>query len=720
MIYGVLNLAMGCFLIWLSYYTDHRTGDQNTNNPLVTMNSILAAAAFVMAVATWSAATAPERFTYFLGQLALLLSGAYAIEFCNYCIFFPKYERPVISLIINWILFAGCGWIVFTQFTAVNITPFLGLRVDAKSLFTGKLTNNFPYSWYELYYVLLTFILPALSVIIMLLRSENRESRLDHQKTVINSISLIVAWIWLNLLTRAMGRVPMFSTLFITAFALAQVIMTHSLLQNYLYDVVSLAGIVLKSICGYFFPALFVGFCFPRLWKIYPTDPNKFYLYIFFIITIAVTASYYIMKFLRRYTGFKGTQYSDKFEEGLANVDFGESPDLIVKKIHDVFINNIGMSFFRVLIENGNNELESIYDEANVSKLTVKINNKLFDSLLNQNSQIVFKTAVENGYHYEAMRKDLLDFFSTTKSDAVIILNEGRHILGVIILGQKAAGNIYTDYDMKVFENLYSYFFVFGYYMKNIGNQSIVGTVNREIHMSEQIIESIQGNMDPIKNKRYDTGNIMIHAHNIGGEFIDLIRLSDDRHVFVMGDLSGKGISASMSMVIVKSVIRTYLAETKDFKLLVEKVNKFIRFNLPKEIFFEGVFGLIDFNENTVYYINAGVPAMFLYNRSYNNIIEVQGEGHVLGFVKDISPYIKVKKIKMNPGDILVTCTDGLIDTHSLRGEQFGKDRIQKVITENTSLPASKLPEVTYSALVDFVSKELEDDVSIFVLKCLR
>jgi serine phosphatase RsbU (regulator of sigma subunit) len=227
--------------------------------------------------------------------------------------------------------------------------------------------------------------------------------------------------------------------------------------------------------------------------------------------------------------------------------------------------------------------------------------------------------------------------------------------------------------------------------------------------------------MDLIKNKKYDVGNIMIHAHNIGGEFIDLVKLSDDKHVFVMGDLSGKGISASMSMVIVKSIIRTYLRDTSDFKRLVEKVNQFIRFNLPKGTFMEGIFGLIDFKDNTVYYINCGIPAMFLYTRAYNNIIEIQGEGHVLGFVKDISPYIKVKKVKLNPGDILVTCTDGLIDAHSPRGEQFGKDRIQKGITENTALSAQNIAEVSFENLKDFITTVgPEDDVSVLVIKLNR
>ncbi|MDE6349975.1 MAG: serine/threonine-protein phosphatase, partial [Treponemataceae bacterium] len=344
---------------------------------------------------------------------------------------------------------------------------------------------------------------------------------------------------------------------------------------------------------------------------------------------------------------------------------------------------------------------------------------KVLDSLLNQNRTILLRSAIDNGYNYGVSRAELQALFDKAGCDAIILLIEGRHLLGALLLGKKSAGNVYNDYDEEVFTRLYSYFFVFGYYMKNIANQSVVGTVNREIKMSAQIITSIQENMDPIRNPKMNAGYLMRHAHNIGGEFVDLIRLSDTRHIFVMGDLSGKGISASMSMVIVKSIIRTFLAKTHDFKLLVEKVNQFIRFSLPKGTFFEGVFGLIDFSDNTMYYINCGVPALFVYTRAFNNVIEVQGEGRVLGFAKDIGPLIKVKKLQLNPGDIVVACTDGLIDCRSLRGTRFGRDRVQKAITENVMYDGMRMAQFIFDSLVNFLSKELDDDVSILVLKCL-
>ena len=225
--------------------------------------------------------------------------------------------------------------------------------------------------------------------------------------------------------------------------------------------------------------------------------------------------------------------------------------------------------------------------------------------------------------------------------------------------------------------------------------------------------------MDAGKNPRLDPGWIMFPAHNIGGEFVDMMRLTDSRHLFVMGDLSGKGIAASMSMVILKAIIRAYLEETHDFKQLVVKVNKFIRYNLQKGTIFAGMFAIINFENDTMYYINCGIPGIFIYTEAYNNVIEIQGSGHILGFVNDISPYISVKQIKLHKNDIVLACTDGLIESHSLRGEQFGKDRIQRLMVANAMYPAQRMAQFEHDELMRFMSHEMEDDVSVLVMKYL-
>lgn len=720
MVYVILNFVLASLLLWLSFYADEKLGNKGVG-PIIVMNSLLAVGCVMMGLAViFSVPEKPEHLSTFLGRCMFAFMGMYAIKVSSFFILFPQHNQNTAYKVINFIGYAFCFWVMFTKVDVINITAKMGFVIEDSPVFSGELGRVFPYRWCKFYQIIMVYVLPFLSAIIMLLRSECRSSKLDHQKTIINALGIVLAWGVFQLVLYASNKVPLFSSLCLIGFFVVQILVVLSASLNFVFDWFSIITLFVKLIVCYVVPSLFVGLTFPLIWKIYPISKPIFFIVFAIVIGVSVIISYELRKYLKNKSIFYSNHYGASFEQDLASMDYGDEPSEIVNKMGDIFSNNIGITSFKVFVDSGNGEITLIGNQDDHKKIIFNEKDELFDILLNMNTQVVLKSFVEEGHKFNAVKKELLSVFRKTKSEAMIILNEGRHILGFIFLGAKLGGNIYSDYDYDIFRKFYSYFFVFGYYMKNIGNQEIIGTVNREIHMSEQIIESIQRNMDPIKNKKYDVGNLMVHAHNIGGEFIDLIKLSEDKHVFVMGDLSGKGISASMSMVIVKSIIRTYLADASDFKLLVEKINKFIRFNLPKGTFFEGVFGLIDFKDNTVYYINCGVPAMFLYTRTYNNIVEIQGEGHVLGFVKDISSYIKVKKMVLNPGDILVTCTDGLIDSHSLRGEQFGKDRVQKLIAENTSLPAQKIAESTYSSLVEFVTTELEDDVSILVMKIGR
>lgn len=717
MIYVVLNLVMALFAVGLAFYIDRQTSE-NVDNPLISMSVFLAGAFAFMALMLWANIYSPDRLTLLFFRLSLICSSVYAIDLCIYCILFPSYKRSAPVRAVKWILAGVSVWFAFTMVTSITITDFLGISVDSYPLFRGRLTNYFPVTWYEMFRALIQVGLPGLSILIMILRAENREDRLNMQKSVFNAAAIIFGWFAIWVIGKARGRVPMFSSLTLTGLGFTQVILSYNSRQNFLYDIKYAVGVIVTFLVSYLIPAYIVGFFFPRLWPEFAKSHAFFVFEISIVVTVAITISYQVSKFLEKKQYFRSFQYADVFEEQLSKLDYSGEPEDIVRNMQNIFIHNLGLSEIHILVES-ENILNSIFDQEGKNPVTLEIKNPVFDSMLNQGRMVILKSEVENGHSFESIKSDVLKLFNKTNSEALILLAEGRRVIGAMTLGAKAGGNIYADYDYNTFTKLYSYLFVFGYYMRNIANQSIVGTVNREIRMSSQIITSIQENMDPVKNPKYDTGYIMEHAHNIGGEFVDLIRLTENRHIFVMGDLSGKGISASMSMVIIKSIIRTYLQETRDFKLLVEKVNQFIRFNLPKGTFFEGVFGLIDYTDDTMYYINCGVPALFLYTRSYNNVIEIQGEGRVLGFVKDIGHLIKVKKVKLNPGDIVVTVTDGLIDSKSLRGEMYGKERIQKSITESTAYSGDVMARSMYQTASNFLSKEFDDDVSILVIKRL-
>ena len=439
------------------------------------------------------------------------------------------------------------------------------------------------------------------------------------------------------------------------------------------------------------------------------------------IILILITAS--VVLLMRQYATKKfgavfksSTDYEHELEKVLQMLDYSAGRDEVITALVDGLKKYVGCSTVDILIADDNFNLNVEYSTQGTNG-SFKIDTPAFNYLMEKNIQVLLHTEVVTSYEFIDCEPDLNTLFWKTNADIVLFVRDGQKLIAAFTLGHRLKKAEYGYYDVEVFKKFYSYFFLVSYYLRNIAKQDIMITVGKQIEMSDQIIGAIQASMNKIDDKILSVDSVAYSAHKLGGDFIDFIQLADDKYFFLIGDVSGKGLSASMSMVILKSVLRTYLETSKDFKELVIKLNLFIKDNLPRGTFFAGLFGILDLKTQTIFYLNCGIPLMSMYIKSYNNAIEIQGEGRVLGFVKRIEPFLKIRKITMHAGDIIVFTTDGLPDSENLRGDRFGKDRVASIMSRNNTMSSKELTEEIYSKVMDFVARELQDDVTILVFK---
>ena len=712
MIYVIINICIAAYLAWSSFNVN--TKNMRNENSLINIVLLSAFTSALMVVTMLMVLWGPERFTVFLEHVLLFLIALVYIVIGFYFLG-NSVKRSKISIFFETVFIVAAFWISSSKITVADYTRF---ALSSDVLTKGEFAQYFPITWLQLYAVLFVFAFPGMSVLILMLSAENAKSRQAFQRALLFAASLILAWIASGALFYISVMLPMMISLYTGVLAVLVTFMARISVQDKIYDTLTLFSTFLVNVIKFAAPALVTALFFVGLRPIHSTNPGLYSLVIFALACLAVFGSNLLAAAVTKISSFRSSSYGAAFEEDLAAIDYNDETSDICNKLFEIFQNRAGVGEMKVLIAGGNNELNTVFASKG-AKPTLSAVDPGLDAIREQGINIFTKNESDGIFALQQKTAEIASFFKACEAEVLIILNEGRHLVGVIALGEKRGGASYDEYDKQVFDKLYSYFFVFGYYMSNIANASVVGTVNREIRMSAQIITSIQENMDPVENPKMDVGYLMVPAHNIGGEFVDLIRLTDTRHIFVTGALSGKGISASMSMVILKSIIRTYLSSTHDFKKLVAKLNQFIRFSLPKGTFFAGVFCLADFETDTLYYVNCGIPTMLLYTRAYNNVIEIQGNGYVLGFVKDITPLLKVKQIKLNAGDVIALSTAGLINSHSLRGEQYGKDRIKKSMTDNYMYSGMRMCSFLFDDLKRFMAKELDDDITVTMIRYL-
>ena len=718
MIYILLNIAILIIFMCYVYYIEKKLSVNNREANAIVGPALLVCAEIILFIIVLFCRTVWEDgLLIHIMHVVLALESIFLVTFSFSMVKLAKKVKGFFVFLIKLALYVFGVYIVYFKFNSLEISFEGGITIGSTYIFSNEAVQKFfPWSWFTVYTVVFRYFCPAIAYLFLMLIREKEGTELQRYQGLIigEAIALmLISSIFFDYIARVE---PGYTLLRMFSYLILYIVMCSGLSKTSIPSGRSMFVSIFKFFISYFIPAAVLG-----VFAMYFQPQGSVFTFSFlapflllsaFVMVIAIKISGLLSSSSKLYTA----DYSEALEKDLASINYSGDMDVITNKMFEIVKKNIETSFMNVYISDGKGTLDVAYTSNNETK-SISLNNPIFDFLLNIDKSVIIYSAIEKEHALSPMENELKKFFNDTKADAVFILNEGRNIVGLITMGKKISGDHLKEYDYNVFTKYYSYFFVFGYYMRNISNKEVISTVNREIKMSSQIITSIQENIDHVKNDKSDIGYLMVPAHNIGGEFIDMIRLTDTRHLFVIGDLSGKGIAASMNMVILKSIIRTYLAETHDFKTLVVKINSFIRDSLRKGTIFAGLFALMDYETDTIYYINCGIPTFMLYTLVYNNVIEIQGSGHVLGFVKDITPYISVKTTKLNPGDIILACTDGLVQSHSLRGEQFGKERVQQALLDNSTYPAQRMVQFTFDSLGKFMSKEMEDDVSIFVMK---
>ena len=212
------------------------------------------------------------------------------------------------------------------------------------------------------------------------------------------------------------------------------------------------------------------------------------------LITLSCVIIFFIRNFVAgklEYVFGKTADYEAVLDAELQKLDFGKGHDAVLGAFPKIMKQHITCKGLDILVSDENMNLQTVYSDFEHHN-SLSSNLACFEYLLNQNNIVITKTELIANYLYESIRDELLDIFETTQTEILISMREGQKLIGCILLAPKTHSAEYTPYDIRVLSNMYSYFFLVIYYLRNISKQDITATIDREVEMSDQIIGSIQ------------------------------------------------------------------------------------------------------------------------------------------------------------------------------------------------------------------------------------
>jgi len=218
--------------------------------------------------------------------------------------------------------------------------------------------------------------------------------------------------------------------------------------------------------------------------------------------------------------------------------------------------------------------------------------------------------------------------------------------------------------------------------------------------------------------RRFEIAASMEPAREVGGDLYDFFMLDEDRLFFLVGDVSGKGLEASIFMAVSKALCKSAaLRRGQRIQELLGEANSEITRENSEGLFVTVFAGVLDTRTGRLEYCNAGHPPPFVLARDGKVTRLAEGGGPPLCVLEGFA-YVAAEHA-MDAGEIACVVSDGVTEAMNLEGQLYGADRLRLALERQ---PGGASPAAIIDAIRDDVSRfvenaEVADDLTLLLLR---
>ena len=233
------------------------------------------------------------------------------------------------------------------------------------------------------------------------------------------------------------------------------------------------------------------------------------------------------------------------------------------------------------------------------------------------------------------------------------------------------------------------------------------------------VARTIQKSLQPAgayKTDWCEAAGITVPATEVGGDYYDMIPLSDNETAIAIADVSGHGVGAGILSAMTKSALHAELFHTSAPPELMFNLNNAVFQVTDKKMFVSFAYLLLDKRTLSARISTAGHPPILRIRKSEGVIEDIRTPNLALA-VQASTRYTETT-LNLERGDILVLYTDGITEATNDKGEQFGIDRLKELLSDTERPSAEGLSNSILASVRAFtVKKEFHDDATIVVVK---
>lgn len=239
--------------------------------------------------------------------------------------------------------------------------------------------------------------------------------------------------------------------------------------------------------------------------------------------------------------------------------------------------------------------------------------------------------------------------------------------------------------------------------------------VRRELELASSIQKKLLPSTAP-EIEGYSISGKNLTAQTVGGDYFDFIQIDADRWALCLGDISGKGLPASLLMSNLQAILRGQVLHLHKPSEILKNANQQLYRSTSSEKFATMFLGILDLNQDSLVFSCAGHEYPFIL-KSDGSHYRLKSGGVPLG-VLDGQEYVE-KNISMDKGDCLFVFSDGITDSINIEDERFGEERLEKILLELKSREADTeimIKEVFNKSIEHSGQSNRFDDMTAVVL----
>lgn len=297
----------------------------------------------------------------------------------------------------------------------------------------------------------------------------------------------------------------------------------------------------------------------------------------------------------------------------------------------------------------------------------------------------------------------------------VPLVNQGE-LVGTLQLGARLSDQEYSMDDVGLLNSLAPQAAIALRVAQLAYQQQVEARQRERIEQELRVAGIIQQTLLPRQVPALDGWQIVAHwqpASSVGGDFYDFLPLAGGRLLFIIGDVSEKGVPAALVMASTRTILRAAAERLAAPGDILRRANDVLYADMPAKMFVTCLCAVLEPQTGRLRYANAGHCSA--QQRTGGGVVDLRARGMPLGLMRGMA-YEEEETVLAN-GDSVLLYSDGLVEAHSPAREMFGMARLQSLLAAHPG-GAGLIPYLR-EALAAFAGPgwEQEDDVTLVVLQ---